>query len=198
VWIKICGLTDPRAVSAALGAGADALGFVLAASPRQLRAAEAAQLAQDARRALCVAVMRHPSQQMVDDMLREFTPDALQTDWEDFEDLSLPATLGRLPVVRGGHDPPAELPDRLLFEGPVSGAGVVSDWSAAQTLAMNTQLVLAGGLKAGNVAAALAAVKPFGIDVSSGVERRLGVKDPAAIESFIATARAAARAQGIP
>jgi phosphoribosylanthranilate isomerase len=79
----------------------------------------------------------------------------------------------------------------LLFEGPVSGAGETTDWSAAARLAARTQLILAGGLKPANVANAIAAARPFGVDVSSGVEARPGVKDPMKIHEFVRIARAA-------
>jgi len=93
--------------------------------------------------------------------------------------------------VRGADDAPATLPGRILFEGPVSGRGVAGDWNAARRLARRTQLVLAGGLNSGNVAAAIAAVQPFGVDVSSGVEVRPGMKSPDEIVKFASAARAA-------
>ena len=94
-------------------------------------------------------------------------------------------------MVRGGEQVPAELPERLLFEGPASGSGELSDWQAARALATRTALVLAGGLDAANVASAIAAVQPFGVDVSSGVEERPGLKSAAAIVKFVAAVRAA-------
>jgi phosphoribosylanthranilate isomerase len=191
MWIKICGMTSAAAVAAALAAGVDALGFVFAESVRQLTPQAAARLAARARgRACCVAVMRHPSQRALDDILSVFQPDLLQTDAADFAALRLPAALGRLPVVRAG-EAPATLPPRLLFEGPASGAGRLVDWRAAGALARRTELVLAGGLSAANVARAIAAVQPFGVDVSSGVEERPGVKSPDAIAEFVTAARAA-------
>jgi phosphoribosylanthranilate isomerase len=81
------------------------------------------------------------------------------------------------------------LPERVLFEGAVSGIGVPCDWSAARALASRTQLVLAGGLTVRNVAAAISAVHPFGVDVSSGVEERPGVKSPQEIARFVEAAR---------
>jgi phosphoribosylanthranilate isomerase len=195
MWIKICGMTSAAAVSAALAAGADAIGFVFASSPRRLTPQTAAELAQPVRgRLACVAVTRHPAQAAVDRIVAVLAPDLLQTDAADFERLRLPAGLGRLPVVRAGEVVPAVLPARILFEGPASGTGAVSDWNAARALAARTQLVLAGGLNAGNVAAALASVRPFGVDVSSGVERQPGVKSPAEIVRFVTAARAASRA----
>jgi phosphoribosylanthranilate isomerase len=193
LWVKICGMTQPAAVAAALEAGADALGFVLAPSPRRLTPVAAGRLAQLARgRAQCVAVMRHPQQQEVDEMLREMKPDVLQTDWADFDNLTLPGTLARLPVLRANHALPAQLPGRVLFEGALSGVGALCDWGAAGALARCTELVLAGGLNAANVAHGITAVAPFGVDVSSGVEERPGIKNVAAIAQFIEAARAAA------
>lgn len=193
MWLKICGMTSAAAVGAALEAGADAIGFVFAPSVRSLSAAAAAVLAAPARgRVRCVAVTLHPTQSEVDDILRSFRPDVLQSDATDFEALQLPATLERLPVVRQGAVPSA-LPPRLLFEGPRSGAGACSDWQEARRLAARTELVLAGGLNADNVADAIGAVQPFGVDVSSGVESRPGVKEAKEILRFAAGVRAATK-----
>jgi phosphoribosylanthranilate isomerase len=195
MWIKICGMTTPEAVAAALAARVDALGFVFAESIRRLTLERAAELARPARgRARCVAVSRHPTQGAVDEILALFKPDVLQTDAADLERLALPAGLERLPVLRAGSAVPARLPARILFEGPVSGAGRASDWGAAAGLARHSELVLAGGLGAHNVAAAIAAVRPFGVDVSSGVEVQPGVKSPGAIATFVAAARSASAA----
>jgi phosphoribosylanthranilate isomerase len=195
MWIKVCGMTTPDAIAAAAEAGADAIGFVFAASPRQLTPEAAAQLARPVRgRLRCVAVTRHPGQLALDELLRVFRPDVLQTDASDLAQLTLPAALEVLPVVRSGSEAPTPLPPRMLFEGPVSGAGTASDWPAARRFSCRTELILAGGLDAANVAAAIAAVRPFGVDVSSGVEARPGVKNPLKILEFVSAARAAAAA----
>ncbi|HTJ16948.1 MAG TPA: phosphoribosylanthranilate isomerase [Steroidobacteraceae bacterium] len=198
LWVKICGLTTRDAVEAAVAAGADAVGFVFAPSKRQVTAALATQLAQGVpRRILRVAVMLHPTQSELDEVWSEFRPDVLQTDVGDLQTLRVPMGLRVMPVVRGGGGVGLK-PDlqpkhsRLLFEGPVSGVGSTSDWSAAAQLARTTQLVLAGGLNATNIADAIAAVRPFGVDVSSGVEASPGIKDPARIHEFVQRARAAA------
>ena len=94
--------------------------------------------------------------------------------------------------MRAAESAPRSLPHRLLFEGAESGSGTLSDWDAARGLARRTELVLAGGLTAANVAAALAAVRPYGVDVSSGVETRPGMKSAAEITRFVAAVRAAA------
>jgi phosphoribosylanthranilate isomerase len=192
MWIKICGMTSEQAVETALHGRADAIGFVFAPSVRQLEPTRAAQLALPARgRMLCVAVTLHPSQAAIDQILREFNPDVLQTDLADIAQLQLPSQLALLPVLRAGVALPGTLPARLLFEGPRSGTGVATDWSQAGSLAHQTQLILAGGLTPHNVAAAIAAVQPFGVDVSSGVEATPGQKDPRKIVEFIQAARAA-------
>lgn len=193
MWIKICGMTTPDAIATALEAGADAIGFVFAESPRRLTPEAAAQLARPARgRVRCVAVTRAPQQLALDELLRVFRPDVLQTDESDLAQLRLPAGLELLPVVRTEEGSRTTFPARLLFEGPASGTGTTSDWSAARRLAARAQLVLAGGLDSANVAAAIYAVHPFGVDVSSGVEARPGVKSPLKITQFIAAARSAA------
>lgn len=191
MWIKICGLTTPDAVTAALDAGVDAIGFVFARSVRQVTPREASDLARPARgRVRCVAVTRHPRQQDLDDILAVFKPDVLQTDAADLELLQLPTQLERLPVLRAAPgDPTTRLPARILFEGATSGAGTLADWTAAHHLARRTELVLAGGLSPGNVGAAIEAVRPYGVDVSSGVEARPGLKSPAEIANFVAAVR---------
>ena len=191
-WIKICGMTHPEAVSAAVEAGADAIGFVFATSVRRVTAERAAELARAVRRRItCVAVTRHPAQSEVDEIVRSFHPDLLQSDIEDLGLLHLPQRLARLPVVRATHAAAAEYPARVLYEGAHSGTGEVGDWQQAAALARRTRLVLAGGLHAGNVADAIRRVRPFGVDTSSGVESRPGIKSPAKIAEFVQAARAA-------
>jgi phosphoribosylanthranilate isomerase len=191
-WIKICGMTSAAGVAAAAAAGADAIGFVLAPSVRRVSTRQAAQLARDVRGQLrCVAVMQHPGQAEVDAAVRELEPDLLQTELEDFAALRLPGELGRLPVVREVRAIAGGWPSRLMFEGARSGSGAVADWSGAASIARHTQLVLAGGLHEGNVAEAIHAVRPFGVDASSGLESSPGVKSEAKIRSFVRAARAA-------
>ena len=195
-WIKICGLTSSAAVTAAVDADVDAVGFVFdPRSPRHLTPAAAAALGRGVPPGvLRVAVTRHPSQAEVDAIVLDFGPDALQTDAGDFEELRLPEGLGRLPVLRTGRALPVTLPLRCVYESGESGRGVLADWRAAGLLAARTELVLAGGLTVDNVAAAIVAVRPFGVDVSSGVEAAPGRKDAAKIRDFVRAARAAAAA----
>lgn len=192
MWVKVCGLTTPDAVAAAVDAGVNAVGFVFAESKRKVTPRQAAELARGVPRdILRVAVMLHPSQAQLDEVWSQFRPDVLQTDVDDLATLQVPADLKVTPVFRAGRELPVTLPARLLFEGPVSGTGETTDWSAAANLAARTQLILAGGLKPANVAEAISIARPFGVDVSSGVEARPGVKDPDKIYEFVRNARAA-------
>jgi phosphoribosylanthranilate isomerase len=194
MWIKICGMTSEAAVAEALNQRVDAIGFVMAPSVRQLEPMRAAQLAAPARgRASCGAVTLHPTQALIDQILSVLKPDVLQSDIGDLAGLRLPASLALLPVVRGVATPgaAAPLPARVLFEGLRSGSGATSDWSEAARLAAATELILAGGLNVHNIAEAIATVRPFGVDVSSGVELTPGHKSPQKIAEFVQAARAA-------
>ncbi len=193
MWIKICGMTSADAVAAAAEAKVDAIGFVFAPSPRQVTPGQAAQLAALAPAGMLrIAVTQHPLQMKVDEICRILKPDYLQTDVEDLRELRIPSHVRVLPVVRFGRKTPNPLPARMLFEGPTSGIGELADWGRAAELAHQTELILAGGLSTQNVAEAINAVRPFGVDVSSGVEQTPGIKDPARIYEFVRAARAAA------
>lgn len=197
LWIKICGMTTSEAVEASLDAGVDAIGFVFAKSVRQLTPAKAAALAAPARgRLLCTAVTRHPSQQAMDEIVAVFKPDLLQTDAADLPELRIPAQLPLLPVFRQLLPEGQPLPTRLLFEGLTSGSGQTCDWQVAGVLAGQTELILAGGLTASSVAAAIGEVRPFGVDVSSGVEERPGIKSRVEIARFVSAARSAGSTMG--
>lgn len=192
--VKICGITSPEALEAAVEAGADAVGFVFhPASPRNVAPAAAARLAARLPPTVrSVAVTLHPSQQRVDDVLDAFLPAVWQTDAADFAAVAVPDTVQRWPVYRAAAPLPAALPPRMLFEGARSGAGEVADWTRAAELARRTELILGGGLAPGNVASAVTTVRPFGVDVSSGVESAPGRKDVARIREFVSAAREAA------
>jgi phosphoribosylanthranilate isomerase len=192
LWIKICGLTTRDAVEAAVAAGADAVGFVFAPSKRRVTPEQAAAITRTVPAHVArVAVMLHPPQPLVDEVCSVFAPDIVQTDATDFAELRISDGIARLPVVRDGQALALPLPGRVLYEGKSSGTGTTADWGAARVIATQTQLVLAGGLSAFNVADAIAAVRPFGVDVSSGVESAPGVKDASKIEAFVHAARAA-------
>ena len=193
MFVKICGLTTPESVAAAVRAGADAVGFVFADSVRQVEPEQAAELAANLPAGTAkVAVMQHPSPAYWDAVRDVFQPDWLQTDAADFATLNVPAHIGRLPVYRDNVDLDAEnlaLPEHLLFEGKRSGQGEQADWDRAAVIARRSCVLLAGGLTPENVTEAITRVHPWGVDVSSGVEASPGVKDPEKIRAFIEAAR---------
>lgn len=193
LFVKICGIRDAETAAVAAAAGADAIGFVFAESSRRVTAAEArlaaAAIPDRIRR---VAVMRHPPEALWEQVCDEFGPDVLQTDAGDFDRLAVPKNVARWPVLREGSadrlDVPAEV---FVYEGPSSGSGQTVDWSRAAALARQGRMILAGGLTPQNVGSAIAAVRPWGVDVSSGVEDAPGHKDAGLIVDFIGAVRAA-------
>ncbi len=193
VRVKICGLTEPDGIAAAVEAGADAVGFVFADSPRRVSPHEAGALARELPPFVTrVAVFRHAESALARAALRELGPALCQV---DAAERPLFDALGAhvLPVVRDGEPVPETIGEdgAVLYEAAESGRGLRADWERARGLATSRPVVLAGGLDATNVASALRAVRPFAVDVSSGVERAPGIKDPASIRRFVAAVRAA-------
>jgi phosphoribosylanthranilate isomerase len=191
--VKICGLRDAGHVAAAVAAGANAIGFVFADSVRRVTPQAALAAAVDIPPAVRrVAVMRHPSNDEWTEVLEVFSPDVLQTDAEDLVALNVPDSVSLWPVVREGG---AVLKNyshaEFVYEGPNSGQGETVDWSQAANIAKRGRMILAGGLSPANIAAAIQTVKPFGVDVSSGVESRPGEKSPDLIRQFIRAVRTA-------
>lgn len=192
MFVKICGMNSPEAVEAAVAAGADGLGFVFAESPREVTPEQAKALCANVPAHVTrIAVMRHPHKEHWERVIEIFEPNWLQTDAEDLRWIKLPKTCTPLPVYRDSNAPAdSDLPDRLLYEGTHSGSGRVADWDEASGLARVAEVILAGGLTVDNVAEAVRFVRPWGVDVSSGVERVRGEKDPAKIKEFVARVRA--------
>ncbi len=189
LFVKICGVTDVPTATVAADAGADAIGFVFAPSPRQISPLEAVAIsAEISPRVLRVAVFRRPDRHEIDSVLEHFTPDLIQADRESLLEFS--GVDNTLPVIRsrGGAVPDG---GRFLYEGPVSGAGEMVDLDGAAAVARLGDMVLAGGLRPDNVDMAIDWVRPYGVDVSSGVESAPGAKDPWLIRTFVAAARAA-------
>jgi len=198
VFVKICGLSSEEHVRAAVAAGADAVGFVFADSVRKVDPAHAAAITISVPvRVRKVAVMLHPSNDEWHEVLKDFVPDVLQTDAEDFADLDVSADVERWPVYRDRNAITGTALNAVtgtyLYEGERSGSGETVDWAAAAKVARRGNMILAGGLSAANVAEAITTVKPFGVDVSSAVESAPGQKDTELIREFINAAKAAGK-----
>lgn len=209
--VKICGVSDAESVDAALDAGADMIGFVFfERSPRHLAPQRAEALTMRVGlRARRVALTVDADDASLDAIVAAMRPDMLQLHGSE-----TPARVAAvkcryaLPVMRalsiGSAADLACVPafdavaDMLLFDAPApaqasrpGGNGAAFDWSLLRDLATRCPWLLAGGLHAGNVADALAATGADGVDVSSGVERSPGLKDPRLITAFVSAARAA-------
>ena len=193
LMVKICGLKSADDVTAAVEAGANAVGFVFAESKRRVTPTQAGLAGRAAPEGvLRVAVMLHPHIDEWLDVLHTFEPDVLQTDSEDFARLKVPPQVKRWPVYReGGVLPDGSISDTFVYEGRSSGQGQTVDWSRAAGIADRGQMILAGGLDSENLAEAVRTVRPFGIDASSAVESAPGTKDPQRIHEFVTAARAA-------
>ncbi|QNG20336.1 phosphoribosylanthranilate isomerase [Rhodococcus triatomae] len=191
-FIKVCGLRDDMSVDTAVRLGVDAVGFVFAASVRQISPDDAAPLvARAATGTVPVGVFKgNPIEEILAVAARTGLRTVQVHDLVDAQQVARLHAAG-LHVVRAivAGDTSGDLgADRLLVDGAVAGAGRTWDWSS--TTAPDGGWILAGGLDPDNVADALAATGAWGVDVSSGVESERGVKDPALIEKFVAAVRA--------
>lgn len=208
---KICGLTTPEAVSAALDGGASHIGFVLfKRSPRAIAADAAARLAASVRgKAKIVALMVEPDDAAVAEAVRVLNPDYIQLHGaEDPRRAAAIRALSGVPTikavgVRESADIAAARPyddaaDHLMFDAkPPLGAdrpgghGAAFDWALLKGLKLSRPWFLAGGLNPWNVAEAIDLSGAALVDVSSGVERGPGLKDPHLITAFLDAVRRA-------
>lgn len=193
-FIKVCGLRDDDAVRAAVHAGADAVGFVFADSVRRVTPEQASALvAQVPAPVRAIGVFKGQSVEEIIASahaagLREVQVHDLTT--AEQVDRLHAAGLRVIRAVVAGPDTEELLgADELLVDGSTAGSGEQWDWDSVRPAAPSW--ILAGGLDAGNVTEALARTGASGVDVSSGVERSRGEKDPTMIEAFVATVRAA-------
>jgi phosphoribosylanthranilate isomerase len=210
--VKICGLSTPETLDAALDAGADMVGFVFfPPSPRHLQFDAARALGERVRgRAQKVALTVDADEMFIAAVIDALRPDLLQLHGVESTDRveALRQTFGlpvmkALPIaVKGDLDRItryAGIADRLLFDARApreatrpGGLGNTFDWRILENVRPGLPFILSGGLDAGNVGEALRITRASGIDVSSGVERSPGVKDVDKISAFVRAARAAA------
>jgi phosphoribosylanthranilate isomerase len=209
--IKICGLKTVQALDAALESGADLVGFVFfRPSPRHLGLEAARALGERVQgRAGKVALTVDATDEVLLNIIDALKPDMLQLHGKETpERVVMVRSRFRLPVMkalpiaeRADLSPIriyAKVADRLIFDARPpkdatrpGGLGKPFDWTLLAGIDPGIPYMLSGGLDAGNVAEALRITRAPGVDVSSGVERAPGEKDPAMIREFIRVARAA-------
>jgi phosphoribosylanthranilate isomerase len=193
VFVKICGLRQPEHVEVALDAGADAIGFVLTESSRFVTAASARELVTFVdRRAMTVGVFRGEPVDEIERLAGESGVACIQVHGKyEAEDVARLSRLG-VPVIRAVSftEPGEQLgADMLLVDAPRAGSGEEWDYAVMAERGLTGRWLLAGGLNPGNVASAIAAAAPWGVDVSSGVESGPGQKDSALIRAFLEKAK---------
>jgi phosphoribosylanthranilate isomerase len=213
IWIKICGNTSLEDAQLAVEAGADAVGFVFAPSPRRVTAEQVAAITPQLPVAIeKIGVFVDTSLDEIITTVRACGLTGVQLHSESGPELTatlrerLGPELRILRVVHFGADAAAQAAaiaqdrnvDAVLVDSrtatAVGGTGITFDWTAAaETLFQNAKvrkhLIAAGGLNPANVAEAIATLRPWGVDVVSGVEAAPGRKDPAKVREFVARAR---------
>lgn len=204
--IKICGLTRPQDVEAAIRHGADMLGFIIECkSPRALSVATAAKLSRPAQGlAKRIAVTVNADDKLLDQICTHMRPDALQLHGDESpERVRIIKSITRLPIfkaisVRTKSDLKmvhiyAQCADYILLDAkPPKGSaqrgghGVAFDWSLLDGLALPIPMILAGGLNPANIQTAIRSTDVKIFDVSSGIEASAGVKDHALLVQLMA------------
>jgi len=210
VRVKICGITREEDLAVAVAAGTDDVGFVVGvpSSPRNLSLKEAEKLIRlvpISVKSVLVTVLTS-----IDELLRTYEkliPDAIQIHGESLPDASV--LRGKLPntlLIRGINENPLNVLevaseasksfDAILLDSSASGryggTGIVHDWDLSKRVKQVIHpkpLILAGGLNPENVKDAIRTVQPYGVDVSTGVESRPGIKDSEKIRTFIGNAK---------
>ena len=201
VKIKICGLTRAEDVQAAVKAGADAIGFVFTASPRRLSIDKAIELsAYVPKGVLRVGLFLDQDRSEIEQVTSSVPLDLLQFHGNETEQ---ECSVFRLPwlkavamenadsIKRAERDFPGAA--GLLLDshskGKRGGSGELFDWSLLSPV--SKPVWLAGGLNADNVGRAIRTLRPFAVDVSSGVEAEPGIKDATRLNAFVKAVREA-------
>ena len=198
-FVKVCGTTSLEDALLAHRAGADAVGFVFAASPRRVDPDLVASIVRDLPSdLLTVGVFRGSTAEEVREVTLASGVAAVQLHGDEsptFVDAVRDIAPFLIQSFTAGDTRLVDLDDyrvdAILLDAPRPGSGETFDWTAIDGLSSRRRLILAGGLGPDNVAGAIERVRPWGVDAVSGVESSPGHKDPDAVMRFVAEARAA-------
>ena len=200
MFIKICGITNEQDALLAVALGADALGFVFAPSPRQVAPQRVKEIVRRLpQNIITVGVFRDEHPQRVIDTVREAGAFGAQLHGHEstrhVSDVMKEIHWVIKAVAAGSVE--ARTADEfqtnlILVDSPNPGSGVEFDRSLLSEIPSGLRILLAGGLTPENVGDAIAQVEPWGVDVSSGVEKSHGYKDPIKLKNFIEASRSAA------
>ena len=197
MFIKICGTTSVEDALLAVSLGADALGFIFAESKRQVDVATVAAIVpQLPAETIAVGVFRNESAERILEIVNAAGLTGVQLHGSEGPEVAqaLRDTIAFLVQVFTADDPRLERLDdypidAVLLDSSTPGSGATFDWSKVADLPQRHRVVLAGGLNAANVAKAVERVRPWGVDVVTGVEASAGRKDPDELAAFIETAK---------
>ena len=191
-WLKICGITRAEDALRAAALGADAVGMVFAESPRRLEPEEACAISRALPdTVLKVGVFKNAPRDEVLGAARLCGLDILQFHGEEEAEFCESFSLPYLKAVSLSEKIPEDYGHprcfALLADAPglQGGSGINCDWELAAAVAAGRRLILAGGLRPDNVGEALRGVRPFGVDVASGIESAPGTKDAELMRRFV-------------
>ncbi len=198
MFVKICGITSPGDARSAADAGADAVGLnFVSTSPRRVDLVEARSIVQALPgHVLALGVFRDQPVDLMVEVVGALGLHGAQLHGDEPPEVTaaMAARVGlTIKVVAAGSPAMATVhehgADVVMVDGPNPGAGIPFDWDLVGDLAVTQRLLLAGGLRPGTVAAAIERVRPWGVDVASGVELGPRQKDRSLMERFVAAAR---------
>ncbi len=198
MFIKICGMTNADDALLAAGLGADAVGFIFAPSPRQVTPGRVRSIIERLPgTVLAVGVFRNEAKERVVEITNRTGIRAVQLHGNESPEEThwinerVPSVIRAVPAGSKAmveHDAFGKV--RFLIDAPRPGSGETFDWEMLRDHRIERDFILAGGLTPDNVVEAIRTVRPWGVDVASGVEDRPGIKDATKLNQFIANVRA--------
>ena len=197
VQVKICGICDAAGAAAAVEAGADLIGFHFCSSQRRVTPEEARAIVDGLTvRPAVVGVFIDQEAEVVRQIAELVGLDLIQLHGSESPGFDAGRPVMKVLKVRDGVIPDGDAwPDPVMLDSwsadQRGGTGQVWDWELARPLLAARKVFIAGGLEPGNVGKVVSGFKPYGVDVSSGVEASVRVKDPDKVRAFVHAVRLA-------